>query len=95
MIGFSAVLRARSSPARLAAEGAVVASATVLCEVLWLTPLPVLLYAVLILDRRLAGRDELALCAELPRASLLISSHLYSFLLVSSLLCAAAKELLV
>ena len=95
MIGFSAVLRARSSPARLAAEGTVVAAATLLCEVLWLTPLPVLLYAALILDRRLAGRDEADLCAELPRASLLISSYLYSFLLVSSLLSAAAKELLV
>jgi len=95
VIGFSAVLRARSSLARLAAEGTVLAGATVLCEVLWLTPLPVLLYAALILDRRLAGRDQASLCAELPRASLLISSHLYSFLVVSSLLSAAAKELLV
>ena len=52
-------------------------------------------YAALILDRRLAGPDEVALGAGLPRVSLLISSHLYSFLVVGSLLSAAAKELLV
>ncbi len=94
-LGFSAVLRARGAPARLAAEAAVLVGVTAVCEVLWLVPLPALFYTALILDHRLAGCNEIALYAEAKPASLLMASHLYSFPVVTGLLLAATKELLV
>jgi len=94
MMGLSVVLRTRHSVAALAAEGIVAAGATVLCEILWLAPIPLLFYSALLLDRRLNRTDRLSTTADGSFDCDPIPAHAYSFIMAAVVLSAAAKELL-
>jgi hypothetical protein len=89
--GFSPAAR---GAARLAAEGMALTAAVVLCEVLWLTPLPILLHGALVLDSRTASPAAAPPPRERPAFLRLLHGSAYAVILVGGLAVALAKELL-
>ncbi len=84
----------RKRSALLFAEGVVLVSVTVLCELPWLAVVPVLFYGALIMDHRLRTGGRVSTPAVADAVFLPTLPALYGFLILLGPLCAALKEYL-
>jgi len=95
MVGFSALAFFGRARRDLALEGLALVGVVVLCEALWLTAIPILFYAAIVLDSRLESRVR---ASEPPApAHPLLAAHpgLYQLIVGVGLFTWLTKELLV
>ena len=90
----SMVVYAKRRRLRLAAEGIALTAIVALCELPWLTPVPILLYAALALDARLPAAPGSSRPRRLGPLQRLAYAGAYHWILAAGVVVALAKEIL-
>lgn len=91
ILAFSLVVYLKRATLLFLAECLALVGICVICEVLWLAPLPILFYAAIFLDSRLPAPASIEAAPALPATAVLLQRALYFVILAGSLVAAAAK----